>query len=849
MESAEALATPQRAVVFADLLDALRAQADVESVQALGWTAADLMLNNPPGVSVGDAALALPRALAALRAFTGSVDVARGATAAIASLARMTQLRAEVTSAGACEALAVAMQVHADDAQVQAQVCCGLRSLISDAAGLQRALDAGVPALLLETLQKQRKNAGVQHVGCRLLALLYDGDEVHARLFTAGAVDALLAALRTHSSHFDIQNAAILALMKFLRAAPPDVLDAARRLGGIEAAVLGLQTPTQGDLLVCSCCGVLKTLITEPEHYAPAGRAGVVAALAGVLPTPMEYVAREACKLLACILSEPENAARADAASAGQAALAVLRAHPSDAYVQAAGCSLLASLTNYFCSMPRHTDAAIQAALAAMQAHPSHEHVPAHACNALNLLIYSAPKTGRKAWTPGCIAAVVAALQAHRSSATVLLYGSNTLARLATFSNGARVQACEAGAVDALMTAFERAAADGTIEACGAAMQEVTRLPADATSAHVEAVVTPVVGALQMHRGNKKAHGMLLICFDMLLQSNGAAAAVAVRCGALHEVSASLRVHTPTLKRCCANILALLQSAAAAAADAAMAALLAEDAKTRAQSTPSRSKNKKRAGGGGGSQAVADASEAHAASAEAPVAAAASADATPAPAPEQPTEPPAAAPAPRSAEAERRRRRAAAKAARRAGSGDASASAAAADAGDAADGSSDAGGAGGDAANVGAPPHGLAILPTTAPATPPNALPRTAAPRPYLPPSGSEQLPPLTAAQAAAMLPPYLASLSFAAPILPLPPPPAPVAPAPPPPPPPPPVVKECCVCFLEVVVDELRLLSPCGHRCVCGDCATSLLARPAPVRTCPLCSELVVFATRVYDL
>jgi hypothetical protein len=61
--------------------------------------------------------------------------------------------------------------------------------------------------------------------------------------------------------------------------------------------------------------------------------------------------------------------------------------------------------------------------------------------------------------------------------------------------------------------------------------------------------------------------------------------------------------------------------------------------------------------------------------------------------------------------------------------------------------------------------------------------------------------------------------------------------------------MKECCVCFLDIIIDELRLLSPCGHRCVCGDCAAALLARPAPVRECPLCSELVVFATRVYDL
>jgi hypothetical protein len=68
------------------------------------------------------------------------------------------------------------------------------------------------------------------------------------------------------------------------------------------------------------------------------------------------------------------------------------------------------------------------------------------------------------------------------------------------------------------------------------------------------------------------------------------------------------------------------------------------------------------------------------------------------------------------------------------------------------------------------------------------------------------------------------------------------------PPPPLPPAMRECCVCFLDILLDDMRLLAPCGHRCVCGDCAGLLLARPPALRNCPKCCEPIASFTRVYD-
>jgi hypothetical protein len=67
---------------------------------------------------------------------------------------------------------------------------------------------------------------------------------------------------------------------------------------------------------------------------------------------------------------------------------------------------------------------------------------------------------------------------------------------------------------------------------------------------------------------------------------------------------------------------------------------------------------------------------------------------------------------------------------------------------------------------------------------------------------------------------------------------------------PPPPELLECCVCLDDVTVEELLLLYPCGHRCVCQACADALVAIAPPAeRLCPSCRMDVHGATRVYTV
>jgi hypothetical protein len=52
-----------------------------------------------------------------------------------------------------------------------------------------------------------------------------------------------------------------------------------------------------------------------------------------------------------------------------------------------------------------------------------------------------------------------------------------------------------------------------------------------------------------------------------------------------------------------------------------------------------------------------------------------------------------------------------------------------------------------------------------------------------------------------------------------------------------------CCICHESKNRHELFALVPCGHRCVCGVCASLMMNKP-----CPLCRTETTMAIRVFD-
>ena len=61
-------------------------------------------------------------------------------------------------------------------------------------------------------------------------------------------------------------------------------------------------------------------------------------------------------------------------------------------------------------------------------------------------------------------------------------------------------------------------------------------------------------------------------------------------------------------------------------------------------------------------------------------------------------------------------------------------------------------------------------------------------------------------------------------------------------------MMKECCICYNNIAVNELLAFVPCGHRCVCSECVKKIVSGNITKRKCPLCRKRVKEAMVVYD-
>jgi hypothetical protein len=562
-----------------------------------------------------------------------------------------------------------------------------------------------------------------------------------------------------------------------------------------------------------------------------------------------------------------------------------MRAHSAHPMLLAGYCELLAwgaiIAPGSFGTAGR---AAFEAALSALDAHRAHMWLHGRACNVFRHLAAHVDEPLMML----ALRAVMRLVSSADADGAALGSAAQFLASVAMEPNGTAfaAQAGSMGAIEALVEIVRtRWHCSDAVLPSMRALENLAKRDAGNTARALLAGAPSVLSTVLRMQRNCIAMQHFGATLAEFLQQASAAAAVAADAAAAAQRQADI-------------------AAAAAAADAAMAALLAEEAAecaskpaAAAAGRKGKSKSKMKQGGAGATAAPSTAGDASGGDAAADDAAAAPADAEDDAAVDALQAPSVASAAPpRSAEAERRRRRAATKAAWRSGAASASASSVDADA---------APSGGGAGASSDALPASLPPLPPPPPcddaapraeaaaaagsaAAAAVSAPRTAAPRAYCPPMGPAPglLPEggvswrAAEGDAAPPLPSYLAALSLHAP--PAPPPPAPPAalpPLPPPPPPPPPlpqepvpppppplplppsaaaapaaasppapVMRECCICFLDVLAADVRVLYPCGHRCLCGGFATALLARPPGRRACPICSKEALGAMVVFD-
>jgi hypothetical protein len=151
------------------------------------------------------------------------------------------------------------------------------------------------------------------------------------------------------------------------------------------------------------------------------------------------------------------------------AVVAILHAHSADARMQAAGCRVLAGMTDTTAESEVEAAAAgaIEAVVAALKKHVAVARVAIEGCRALANVAHS-ETTGNsvQAAAAGAIEAVVAVLRLHPGDARVQALGCVSLAVLIRDETG-RIRAGTAGAVEAVLAALLAHAADADV-ACDA---------------------------------------------------------------------------------------------------------------------------------------------------------------------------------------------------------------------------------------------------------------------------------------------------------------------------------------------------------------------------------------------
>jgi hypothetical protein len=884
------------------VLAALHAHADAAAVQDAACCALSNLAVNSAVAST--AAVAAGAFEAILAGFQAPGHQPRPSCLVLQALTcRVRENRVRASSAGVNEALLEVVR-HEGNAEALYHACCALANMAGDSEHATRLGELGAVAVVTMLLQECDGPARMITGALDALKRLLRKQPLNlARARQSGLTIALVQnVMDAHASDTNVQSSGsgVVALLQSSAGAvmAPAQADGAAAALPVHAAALTVQA-AHARLLDARNAGdvndVLHIMRAWLDNSAPLQAAGclalstigrssvaelpTVACITAVLAALRAHVAdtevqRAGCDALAVVCGHDEhNTTAAVQAGALEAVLLALRTHPMDVDVQCNGCHAVSILCFFHSANAERAAAAgaVEAATAALTANAANAKMQKYGLSTLSAVLDGCGDAyAEQVASSGAVEAVMRALARHVANEQVYAQAFVALEAVTRISS-LRGRALTAGAMSVAVALLGLPASQQMRLALTPALTVLASLATDAAvAARAGAVnaVQAVVNTMRAHAADANIHAAGVVAIARLVDKSASNAALAHRAGAADLATAARGITEAggeQLQDAVTTVLARL-AACEAAADAAMAALLAEEeAEQAAKAAPAKRKNKKKRGSG-----TAAAGEAEAAGASGSVVpeaaeqvaedAAGGADVAPGGQAAAPEPPPA----------------------------------------------GDGGAAAGAHAAVPAPPAPPEPAPPPAPASPPvpvsplapapavqpawpaaGAL-RTQAPREYRPPMGPPpstctsqatqplapwqppqqfaQPPQLSPAQGMLLLPPYLAHLALGgaapqqaqppAPVLPppvlLPPPllpPAPAAAAAEEPPPPPPVMKECCVCFLDVIREELLLLMPCAHRCICADCADALMATPPPApRLCPKCRKHVIGASTVFD-
>ena len=199
-----------------------------------------------PDIGARALAVQAPAAVVAAMQAAGSTSppLALSSCAAIAALARCgDDARAACVAAGAVEALGAVLWAD-HSAEAQTACCAALEALAPDQGVERRLLPAGgrsVLQALVLGLTHRPADAPLQAAGCAALAVCCSTPATAAAVTQAGGIEAVVAALRSHSTVPEVQRAASAALWR-LAFDTSDVVQAWEHAAGTPGGLAALWT-------------------------------------------------------------------------------------------------------------------------------------------------------------------------------------------------------------------------------------------------------------------------------------------------------------------------------------------------------------------------------------------------------------------------------------------------------------------------------------------------------------------------------------------------------------------------------------------------------------------------------
>jgi hypothetical protein len=376
----------------------------------------------------------------------------------------------------------------------------------------------------------------------------------------AGALDAVVAAMRVDTASARLQRCGCVALAGVLEGSPEN-LRLAAEANVVATVVAATQTHLSCATVKKRACSVLRLVAVRTElngneeNRDAAVALGAIELVTAAIESADAEASDLACSALHNLISMlPERAARAQRCGAFEATVKAMRLHAQHLGMQTSGCTVLGrmGLDASACAAAERLGAHA-AIIHALERFPAAHALQACGCSALAYLLPDVSLPDNDAKHAGAVACLVNALRAHLANAEVQLCACEALRRLVKVKHPLdSAEAFRLGGFAALAEVLKTHTADAdVVEPCLAALRGIceginlrkekgpSELPPAADGCDA---IRCVVAAMRAHPAvlHNQRHGAFILglCLSLHVPDCAVAAAEA---GAMYAAVAALR--------------------------------------------------------------------------------------------------------------------------------------------------------------------------------------------------------------------------------------------------------------------------------------------------------------------